>query len=317
MRWVTWEPEEGRAPCTHCSHEQRTKIAKNITYPLIKVSSPPAPSAKQPVCLPPPVQCKISCFTQACHGMLSGLMLILQQKGTEMVMVPEQEGLYGGQGGNTLELWGYGVQDPGRDGHPEAGGGGRWLQMHQGSCNSGGKNLPQSAKLSRRDASHAARRQILLSVFAYYNLTLNGERGVCIFICFGKFAWEKRAPLFVMLPKCISPQCPTDQVRVPWGQLAKTQLHVLLMGGDIFPVTSFAGPTALTVLFWICPAVASLESSRVRLMRLASPLRPKGRCSKNASARRRAAGAGLPLSAFPRKVRAVWYANHGHSCAVI
>ena len=163
-----------------------------------------------------------------------------------------------------------------------------------------------------------------LCLFTYYNLTLNGGKGVCIFICFARFAWENRAPLFVKLPKSISPQCPTDQVRVPWGQLDKTQLRVLLTGG-IFLVTSFAGPTALTVLFWLCLTAARLESSRVRLMRLAPPLRPKGRCSKNASAAlrgsdspdQRAAGAGLRLPAFPRKVRAVWYVNHGHSCSGI
>ena len=69
-----------------------------------------------------------------------------------------------------------------------------------------------------------------MPVFTCYNFTLNGEKGACIFICCGKFAWENRAPLFVKLPKCISLQCPPDQVRVPWGQLDKTQLHMLLTG---------------------------------------------------------------------------------------
>lgn len=83
------------------------------------------------------------------------------------------------------------MQGPGRDGDPESNGGGWWLQTHR---------APAIQVVKPPLSQH-----ILLSVFIYYNLTLNGEKGVCIFICFGKFAWENRAPLFVKLPKCISP----------------------------------------------------------------------------------------------------------------
>lgn len=39
--------------------------------------------------------------------------------------------------------------------------------------------------------------QILPSVFAHCNLASNGEKAVCVFICFGKLAQAKRAALFV------------------------------------------------------------------------------------------------------------------------
>lgn len=127
--------------------------------------------------------------------------------------------------------------------------------------------------------------------------------------------------MFAQLLKCISPQGLADQARMPWGQLATTQLHELLTG--LFPVMSFAGPTALPVLFWIYLPAARRESSRVRFLPWHPPRALKG-CSKSTSAALRgsdspgrgAAGAGLQLSAFPRKVRAPG-TSRGHSCSVI
>lgn len=150
------EPEEDRAPRAHHHREQRTEMAKNITYPLIKVSSPPAPLAKQPVCIPPPLQCKISRFNQACHGTLLGLMLILQQNGTERAVVPEQGGCT--EGGreahsNTAGAGGLRGAGPGQGRAPRVQRRCLVAADTPGCGNSGDENLPLSAKGSRQDSA--------------------------------------------------------------------------------------------------------------------------------------------------------------------
>lgn len=151
------------------------------------------------------------------------------------------------------------------------------------------------------------------------NRTLTGEQGVCLFICFGKFAWENRAPLFPKLLNRISPQCPAEPVTIPQGQLDTRQLHVLLTGA--LPSDGSAGPTARSPLLAL-PHRSKTWEQQATTPAAGNPSEPQRAMLKTrlcclARLREPRRGCRMRLSASPRKVRAVCGASHGHSRAAI